>query len=329
MKEYTGLNGDNAKEKWIGHEEINKTVSDDELESEIELWTSSKHVEHYFVREVEIGLPQFPYKQNNVVFVDTPGLNDAVKYRSNVTKEYIDRANAVFTCVKSDALTGPELDTIYRVFDNTSYNTDKVFIIGTQWDSLNEPSADWEKQKDEWVKYLTRESCYKSEAAARRNIIHVAAYLQNLCREYDKLPKEQMKTLMSIAVKFNIMPNELAGKIADMSEMSNVQTIHSKIEQEIIGKTQEYLMTDIAENYKDICGEIRKYFTEIKATQIEILKTSEQQADVIKARYEEEKDKLEKIQEHRQQLIDTISIVRDDTNRRVSELCKELKNIVK
>ena len=329
MKEYNALNGNSVKDQWVGHGEITKTVSDAELESEIEIWTSSKHVEHYFVREVEIGLPQFPYEQKNVVFVDTPGLNDAVAYRSNVTREYIDRANAVFTCVKSDSLTGPELDTIYRVFANTSYNTDKVFIIGTQWDSLNNPAEDWKKQKAEWVKYLVRESCYKSEQAAQRNIIHAAAYMMNLCREYDKLSRDELKSIGSIGFKFDIMPNELNENLDKLMEKSNIQAIHGKIEHEIIGKTQEYLMSDITENYKDICGEIRKYFSEIRATQKDILETSEQQADVINARYEEEKDKLEKIREHQQQLVDTLDIVRDDTNRRVAELCKELKDMVK
>lgn len=326
MKEYTALNGDGAKEKWIGHAEITKHVTEDELESEIETWTSSKHVEHYFVSEVEIGLQKFPYKQN-VVFVDTPGLDDAVAYRSNVTREYIDRANAVFTCVKSDALTGPELNTLYKVFANTSYNTEKVFVIGTQWDSLNNPNDDWKKQKAEWVKYLTRESCYKSEESAHRNIIHVAAYLQNLCREYDKLSKDQMKSLMSIAMKFDIMPNELAEKISDLSEMSNVQAIHSKIEQEIIGKTQEYLIADITQNYKDICDEIRKHYSEIKDAQIDILETSEKDAESIKARYEEEKSKLDEVKQYQQQLTDTLSLVHDDTTRRVNELCKQLKEM--
>lgn len=329
MKEYNSLNGEKEKDKWIGHADITETVPDDNLEAEIEKWTSSKHVEHYFVREVEIGLPSFPYGKSNVVFVDTPGLNDAVAYRSNVTREYINRANAVFTCVKSDALTGPELDTLYRVFANTSYNTDKVYVIGTQWDSLNTPQKDWEMQKAEWIKYLTRESCYKSNQAAERNIIHAAAHLMNLCREYENLSRDETKSLYSAAIKFDVIPAEIAENLDKLMELSNIQAIHSKIEQEIIGKTQEYLMADIVENYKDISEEIRKYFTEIRKDQMDILATSEQQSDVIRARYEEEKEKLEKIKEHQQQLVDTIAIVREDTNRRVEELCKELKSIVK
>ncbi|MFQ9126988.1 MAG: hypothetical protein ACLR4Z_09665 [Butyricicoccaceae bacterium] len=74
-----------------------------------------------------------------VVLADTPGLNDAVEYRSNITKDYIDRANAVFVCVKADRLSGQELATIYGVFSNARYNPEKIYIIATQQDSLNNP----------------------------------------------------------------------------------------------------------------------------------------------------------------------------------------------
>ncbi len=328
MKEYNALNGDGAKNSWIGHADITKQVEDDALESEIEIWTSSKHVEHYFVREVEIGLPSFPYK-NGVIFVDTPGLDDAVAYRSNVTREYIDRANAVFTCVKSDALTGPELSILYRVFANTSYNTDKVYVIGTQWDSLNDPSKDWITQKKEWVKYLTTESCYSSKESAERNIIHVAAYLQNLCREFGSLSKDEMRSLGSIAFKFDIYPTDLEERISELMEMSNVEAIHSKIQQDIVGKTEEYLISDITENYKDICSEIRKYFGEVRAAQAEILAASGEKSEEIRARYEAEKQKLEEVKNYRQQLVDTLDLVREDTTRRVNELCKQLKEMAK
>ena len=82
--------------------------------------TSSRFPEHYFVKEVEVGLTDIDLP-DGVVLVDTPGLDDVVEYRSNITREYIDRANAVLICVKADALTGPEMATIYSVFSNTRY----------------------------------------------------------------------------------------------------------------------------------------------------------------------------------------------------------------
>lgn len=187
---------------------ITQYVDNDNLESEIERWTSSKHVEHYFVKEVEIGLSDFNMPEQ-IVFVDMPGLDDAVKYRSDVTRAYIDRANAVFACVRSDSLTGGELDTLYRIFSNSNDNPEKIFVLGTQQDNLNNPESDWKLQKAEWVKYLSTENCYGNVESAQRNIVHVAAYLMNLCRDYgsfdrrDEKDKKKIKTLMSTAMKFD------------------------------------------------------------------------------------------------------------------------------
>lgn len=151
-QEYAALHADDAKNMWLNHDVIKQIVSSENIEKEIERWTSSKHVEHYFVKEVEIGLSDFKMPEQ-IVFVDTPGLDDAVKYRSDVTRAYIDRANAVFACVRSDALTGGELNTLYRIFSNTNNNPEKVFVLGTQWDNLNNPrKKDWKLQKAEWVK---------------------------------------------------------------------------------------------------------------------------------------------------------------------------------
>jgi len=178
LQEYNTLGAEEEKNEWLNHEEIIVETNSDEIESEIERWTSSKHVEHYFVKEVEIGLSDFKMPQQ-IVFVDTPGLDDAVKYRSDVTRNYIDRANAVFACVRSDALTGGELNTLYRIFSNSSDNPEKIFVLGTQWDNLNNPEKDWKLQKMEWVKYLSGENCYGNAETAKRNIVHVDWYSNN------------------------------------------------------------------------------------------------------------------------------------------------------
>lgn len=233
MQEYKTFNGDAEKINWIGKSSVYKVLKTDELESEIERWTSSKKVEHYFVKEVEIGMNDFAMPPE-VVFVDTPGLDDAVKYRSDVTRNYIDRANAVFACVKSDSLTGQELNTLYRIFSNTSYNPEKVYIIGTQWDSLNNPQIDWENQKGEWIKYLSRKDCYGNKELAVKNITYTAAYVNNLARDYEKLNDDESWSLQSIGFKFRIRPEELESRLSDLIEMSNVSTIERKIDRKSV-----------------------------------------------------------------------------------------------
>lgn len=331
LQEYKMLNGDAVKDEWIGHSEIRTETTDEELEDVIERWTSSKRVEHYFVKEVEVGLQNFDVPEE-VVFVDTPGLDDAVKYRSDVTRNYIDRANAVFACVRSDALTGPELSTLYRIFSNTSYNPEKVYVLGTQWDSLNNPEEDWEKQKKEWMKYLSGKSCYGSAEIAGRNILHVAAFVQNLCREYGNLSRPEMRTLLSVAMKLfdDIMTiDDVEEHLADLMEKSNISEVHRKIKHDIVAKYSEYLMRDINQSFLDLRSEIKGYFTEVKETNQKILETSTKSIDEIRKEYESSKEELEVIQDYRTQLEAALSAVKEQTKERVNALCKQLQEMAK
>ena len=333
-QEYADLHADQEKDEWINHEVITKTVDNANIEAEIERWTSSKHVEHYFVKEVEIGLSDFNMPEQ-IVFVDTPGLDDAVRYRSDVTRAYIDRANAVFACVRSDALTGGELNTLYRIFSNSGDNPEKIFILGTQWDNLNNPEKDWKLQKSEWVKYLSTENCYGSAEKARKNIVHVAAYLQNLCRDYAntdmKKDRNKLRTLYSIAMKLMdiMMPNEIEEHLDELMEKSNVSEVSRRITQDIVPRYKEYLMKDIVASYETISKEIKQFFEDTKASNSEVLQTSAKSADEIRASYEKSKKELEEVQAYREQLTLAINQLKANTDERVEQLCNALNEMMK
>ncbi|MBQ6945613.1 MAG: dynamin family protein [Ruminococcus sp.] len=331
-QEYATLKADEVKSEWINHESIKKFINNDDIEKEIERWTSSKHVEHYFVKEVEIGLSDFNMPEE-IVFVDTPGLDDAVKYRSDVTRAYIDRANAVFACVRSDSLTGGELNTLYRVFSNSSDNPEKVFILGTQWDSLNNPEKDWKVQKAEWVKYLSTANCFGNVEVAQRNIVHVAAYLMNLCRDYAKLERDKIKQLLSIAMKFDnmdiMMPIEIEEHLEELMEKSNVSEVNRRITHDIVPKYKEFLMKDIVSSYDAINKEIRQFFEEKRDSLNEVLQESRKSADEIRQSYEKAEKELEDVQAYREQLEMAMNQLKVNTDARVSELCKTLDEMTK
>lgn len=333
-QEYAALHADEEKGEWLDHEVITETVNNADIEAEIERWTSSKHVEHYFVKEVEIGLSDFNMPEQ-IVFVDTPGLDDAVRYRSDVTRAYIDRANAVFACVRSDALTGGELNILYRIFSNSGDNPEKIFILGTQWDALNNPEKDWKQQKNEWVKYLSTENCYGSAEKASKNIVHVAAYLQNLCRDFAdtglKDDRDKFKTLYSIAMKLLdiMMPNEIAEHLEELMEKSNVSGVNRRITQDIVPRYKEYLMKDIVASYETISKEIKQFFEDTKASNSEVLQTSSKSVDEIRASYEKSKKELEEVQAYREQLELAINQLKANTDERVEQLCNALNEMMK
>ena len=140
MDEYASLNAEQYKNQWIGHEIERKNLSPKDVHAELSKWSSSKSPEHFFVKEIKVGISTLPKDfPPQVVFVDTPGLFDPVEYRSQITKEYIRRANAVFVCIDAQRINQSEKEAIASVFSITQNNKDKVYIIATHWDKLNNP----------------------------------------------------------------------------------------------------------------------------------------------------------------------------------------------
>ena len=122
---------------------IFKSLGRNQIEDELTKWSSSRSPVHYFVKEIEVGISSLPKDfPPQVVFVDTPGLLDPVAYRSELTKQYIRRADAVFVCVQAKSIQQPEIETISSVFSFSSNDKEKVHIVATQWDTMNNPEKD-------------------------------------------------------------------------------------------------------------------------------------------------------------------------------------------
>ena len=296
-----------------------------DLKEEIKKWTSSKEPTHYFVKEVEVGLSDFNLPEG-VIFVDTPGLDDPVKYRSDITRMYIDRANAVFVCIKSDALTGQELGTIYKVFANSRYNPEKVYIIGTQLDSLNKPIQSWKEQKQEWLKHLSKSDCYGSAELAQNNLSITAAYLYNMCINFNNLSKDDIDfELEPIARRFRILKiEENLNKLIDYSKIENLKT---KLNQEIIEKYKSLLIKDIKAIYESNKEDIEDLFINIKNNQLEILELANADIDKIKNEKDKNKEILKESEEEKEKLEKTLNEIREEIDQQAKSLCDEIKKI--
>ena len=93
LEEYKLLNAESVKNQYIDRPQIQMEFNSLEtMKKEIARWTSSKEKEHYFVKELEIGLIDLNLPPQ-ICLVDTPGLNDIIDYRSKITRDYIDMAN--------------------------------------------------------------------------------------------------------------------------------------------------------------------------------------------------------------------------------------------
>ena len=329
LEEYDSLNAEQEKKSWLDKDpETFLCETKDELVKEIQKWTSSKSSTHYFVKEVEVGLKEFELP-NGVVLVDTPGLDDVVEYRSNITREYIDRANAVLVCVKSDALTGPEMATIFSVFSNTRYNPGKVYIVATQLDTLNRPRENWMEQQAEWLKYLKEKGAYGSMMLAKKNLIPVSAYLYTLLTEFDSIKEGEDKywELDSSLSKLRIRIENIHEHYQELIDFTNINLLKNKIQSEIVSNYKKLLIDDIAGTYELCRDEIRDTMRKIKLVQEDIIKTSQGDLEEIKRKQEEYTKKYQEAEADKRELERSLSKLRNVTKKRADDLERAIKNL--
>lgn len=260
MREYKELEAEKHKSKWIGHKEHIKKLANSEIRNELAIWSSSKRPEHYFVKEIEVGISTLPESfPEKVVFVDTPGLSDPVAYRSEITKQYIRKANAVFVCVEAKKLQKAEIETIASVFSFSSHNKEKVHIIGTHWDKLNHPVEDWIENKQFMMKQLVGTGFFDTKKMAEKNILYSAALIHNLCRDFDEIDQSERIPLIQFAMnfypqdeftKFFTYPKEM---VPEIMELSNIGAIQSVIN-DMIEHFEEMLDKDVEKLYTDVLG---------------------------------------------------------------------------
>lgn len=175
--------------KWIGHE--NKIISCQdlkELQETVKKYTSSQEKEHLFVSEVEVGVDKSIFNMpKEVVFVDTPGLKDPVKYRSDITKGYIKKADAVLIALKPGPFTAEGLEIVTTVLDCTDKN--KAYIVGTQKDLNNEKEQ--EKYVGDWKQKLVNAKRYTNNREIENKIMLTSAKMDMLIKRWDSLTEKE------------------------------------------------------------------------------------------------------------------------------------------
>lgn len=330
MEEYRALNAGQEMERWVDHMPIHvECKTRDQLKMEIQKWTSSRSATHYFVKEVEVFLKDFALPEG-VILVDTPGLNDAVEYRSDITKNYIDRANAVFVCVKADKLSGPELATICGVFSNARYNPEKIYIIATQQDSLNCPEEDWKKQRTVWLGYLKEKMCYGSQELAERNLISTSAYFYTLLKNQEHLEKKYRKILYSTAMKLdcmseNCMPEDIAERYDDLLNFTGIAQLNRRMNSEIVEKYRELLRVDIKNGYGQLKDNVADLMQKIRQRQTEVINTSMKGIEEIRAAEAENQKKLEEARKEQEELNQLFETIKRDANARKNQITSAIR----
>ena len=170
-------------------------------------------------------------------------------------------------------------------------------------DTLNTPIRNWAEQREEWMKILRREDCYNSLQLADKNIIAVAAHVNNLVREYGTLDKESDEywDLQSIAFKFRIQ---------------NVEEKH-----------RELLLEDLSQDYKNNKEDIITKFNVIKDREESVLKASSEDIEEIRKRREESFKLLEESKAEEKEIQQVLKQIQMATSKRADELFKTINGL--
>ena len=331
MKEYSELNAEAVKDKWVDHEPVYKEIANSDIERELATWSSSKYAEHYFVKEIEVGISTLPEDfPKQVVFVDTPGLSDPVAYRSEITKQYIRKANAVFVCVDAQKVQKDEIETISSVFSFSSHNKNKVYIIATHWDKLNNPEKDWVEQKNWLKKRLIGKGFFDTVEMAENNIIHSAAHIYNLCRDYNEIGFRDALTLIQFATAMELILGvqdikDLEPYIPKLEEKTNIESIRRIVNEKLASNYQVLLCQDIEKKYLDIMYTLKRIAKENQKEVAGIIEITSADIEKMKAKVEEQKKNYEEIAACRQQLMSILKTVESNTQKRLDSILPRLK----
>ena len=329
LSDYTSMKSENYKSEYLNKEDIIKEFTDMlELKKEVTKWTSSSSPTHYFVKEVKIGLAN-DIIPKNVIYVDTPGLDDVVEYRSNITRDYLSKADCVLLCIKSDSLRADEYKTLTSVFSNVKH-PEQVYVIGTQIDGANDILENWKKQKLEGTKYLKDNTAYREEKLVSTNLIGVSAYLQTLLYKYknglikdNDINYRQLKITM---LKLGYDSEKLDDNTySELLKVANIENLRSTIKNNIIINKEKFLLDNIEKSYNILKEEIIKRMQGIKSNNQEIINNSEKSIEEIEEKKIEYQEKIEEYEKEKRNNKIVINNIKDSIEEEINELMKKIQ----
>lgn len=315
IDEYQELHAGAERDKWVGRSDyISYGLEISELQSELSKFTSSKSPVHFFVREVEVGIHSnlFP---NDVYLVDTPGLDDVVATRSNVTKEYLDKADAVLACIKEkDIHEASETKFVSRVMANRR-EWETLFVVATQKD-LDKPS-DFEKNRDHFVNKVLNPMFNPSESEvggkgkkfhAERQFFGISAkmYTDSLLYEQGALNEEDYDEYVSILRKAGYR-NEAAfpEKIDNIKKDSGIPFLKQNLENRLFRSTRKILYARMDDAFQDFLKQIHDIVvdgTEVCDERLELLASNETTLVEIRKKLDEVGNLVSQIKNYMEQI---------------------------
>lgn len=345
-REFENLNANSIKNEYINREELFITCGNmSELIDRVAEYTSKKSAKHYFVKEITVGLNNKKLPKD-IVFVDTPGLNDVVSYRSEITKDYIRKANAVLVCVVAESLKNYELLTILEVFENVGKNVDRVLILGTKLDTLNEPKKGWEKQKKEWINYLIDK--YKDENIMNENILGVSSFVDMKLSEIEKensIDENSIDIIKKFARSFDInleidiskLDNHeslnkayisaIKSNISNIRKHTNINNINRILDNNILSKSSEIIIDGFKRSFSNIITDIKSRLSDLYKENNEVKESLDMDEKEKREYIAKKKEEIEELKESKNEINKAFEKLKSDWLESNDELKNEMRKM--
>lgn len=273
------------------------------LKKGLERWTDSESPEHFYVSEVEIGIKD-SVLPDGVVLVDTPGLNDPVAYRSEVTRKYINKAHAVIACLNAKNIETSDIRFLGRIKANLKADDlENLFIVATQTDTLNAPLEDWPKQKEHYIETLS--GLYENKKTLQNRLFGTSAYVQNCINAVKRdgnFDISQNFALRIALMKYRIQENMFNEKIAEIESYTGINTLLRELNSFLTRNYRAILINALRMKYNSIIADIKSEVEKIDKESKVVANTNVNDIKQIKKEIEDKKSEIKELIEDKEQL---------------------------
>ena len=248
--EYDRLGAENIKYEYLNKPQKYITCSSEELPRIMMEWSKSDTPKHFFVKEIEVGY-QSDTIPHDVFLVDTPGLSDPVRYRSDITRRYIKRSDWILACITGENLScQPEFNFLSKVISNKGGDVSKIFVVATKKDMLT--NAEGEKKEKEFLIRLGE--LYNNDSMAVSRFAFVAAeghlmttqVIQGINLEPEE-KKKFKKALLEIDEDLEF--SDVRRKADDILKYASVNDLFDRINKVVLLNRRNYIVNGIINDY--------------------------------------------------------------------------------
>lgn len=248
--EYDRLGAENIKYEYLNKPQKYITCSSEELPRIMMDWSKSDTPKHFFVKEIEVGY-QSDTIPHDVFLVDTPGLSDPVRYRSDITRRYIKRSDWILACITGENLScQPEFNFLSKVISNKGGDVSKIFVVATKKDMLT--NAEGEKKEKEFLIRLGE--LYNNDSMAVSRFAFVAAEVHLMTTQViqgiNLEPEEKKKFKKALLeIDEDLEFSDVRRKADDILKYASVNDLFDRINKVVLLNRRNYIVNGIINDY--------------------------------------------------------------------------------